>query len=299
MAEVLSSLSDALAGAVEKSGQSVVRIEGRRRHPASGIVWSEDGLIVTAHHVVTRDEDLRVGLPNGETVSASLVGRDPTTDLAVLRVDATSLNTPNWLDAGDIRVGHLVLALGRPGKSMQATLGVISALGESWRTGGGGKIDRYLQTDVVMYPGFSGGPLVSASGQVIGLNSSALMRGVSLTLPVTTIRSVVETLSTHGRIRRGYLGIGAQPVRLPDHLMQELAQEIGLLIVSVEPDTPAHQAGLMLGDTLITLDGERVRHLEELMGLLSGDRVGTQVPARIIRGGEVRDLAVTIGERGS
>lgn len=299
MAEVLSSLSDALAGTVETAGQSAVRVEGRRRHPASGIVWSADGLIVTANHVVTRDEDLRVGLPNGEKVSASVVGRDPTTDLALLRVDASSLGTPNWIGAGQVRVGHLVLALGRPGKSVQATLGVISALGDSWRTGGGGKIDQYMQTDVVMYPGFSGGPLVSASGQIIGLNSSALMRGVSLTLPITTIQSVVETLSTHGRIRRGYLGIGAQPVRLPDHLTQELGQEVGLLIVSVEPDTPAHQAGLMLGDTVISLDGESVRHLEELMGLLSGDRVGTSVPVKIVRGGEVRNVAVTIGERGS
>jgi S1-C subfamily serine protease len=134
---------------------------------------------------------------------------------------------------------------------------------------------------------------------MIGLNSSALMRGVSLTLPITTIQSVVETLSTHGRIRRGYLGIGAQPVRLPDHLTQELGQEVGLLIVSVEPDTPAHQAGLMLGDTVISLDDESVRHLEELMGLLSGDRVGTSVPVKIVRGGEVRNVAVTIGERGS
>jgi S1-C subfamily serine protease len=297
MAEVLSSLSDALAGTVETVGKSVVRVEGRRRQPASGIVWSPDGLIVTANHVVTRDEGVRVGLPNGETVEASLVGRDPTTDIAVLRASG-DLTAATWASDGDIRVGHMVLALGRPGKSMQATLGVISALGGDWRTGGGGKVDRYIQTDVVMYPGFSGGPLADVSGKVIGLNSSALARGVSVTLPASTIKAVVETLATHGRIRRGYLGVGAQPARLPESLAAELSQDVGLLIVAVESDTPASKAGLVLGDTLLSLDGEQVSHLEELMALLSGDRVGKSVTAKILRGGDVRDVKVTVGERG-
>jgi S1-C subfamily serine protease len=177
---------------------------------------------------------------------------------------------------------------------MEATLGVISALGESWRTGAGGTIDQYLQTDVVMYPGFSGGPLVNVSGQIIGLNSSALSRGTSLTVPVATLRRVIDTLATHGRIRRGYLGIGAQPVRLPEELAQRLGQEVALLIVAVEPDTPAQQAGLMLGDTIVTLGGERVQHIEELMALLSGDRVGRQVSAKIIRGGEIREVNVPL-----
>lgn len=296
MAEALSSFSDGLANVVESIGQSVVRIEGRKRQSASGVVWSNDGLIVTASHVVTRDENIRVGLPSGETVEASLVGRDQTTDIALLRA-STGLTAPSWAESGELRVGHLVLALGRPGRTMQATLGVISALGDAWRTGGGGSVDRFIQTDVVMYPGFSGGPLASATGKVIGLNSSALARGISVTLPATTIRSVVETLATHGRIRRGYLGIGAQPVRLPEGLARELNQEIGLLIVGVEPETPASQAGLVLGDTVITLDGEPVRQIEELMAMLSGDRVGKQIPIQILRGGELRTVNVTIGER--
>lgn len=297
MAEVLSTLSAALADAVANAGKSVVRIEGRRRQSASGIVWSADGLIVTADHVVTRDENIRVGLPNGEMVTASLVGRDPTTDIAVLRADG-KLTAPNWVGSDEIRVGHLALALGRPGKSMQATLGVVSALGDAWRTGAGGAVDRYIQTDVVMYPGFSGGPLVDVTGKIIGLNSSALMRGVSVTLPGSTLGRVIDVLSTHGRIRRGYLGIGAQPVRLPEALAQSLGQEVGLLIVSVEPDTPAEQAGLVLGDTIVSLDGDRVRHIEELMAALSGDRVGKEVLVHIIRGGETRDLRVVVGERG-
>jgi S1-C subfamily serine protease len=298
MAEALSSLSDALAGVVESIGQSVVRIEGRRRQSASGVVWSADGLIVTANHVVTRDENVRIGLPNGETAEASLVGRDPSTDIALLRTSA-SLTAPQWAEAADLRVGHLVLALGRPGRTMQATLGVISALGEGWRTGGGGSVDRFIQTDVVMYPGFSGGPLANAAGKVVGLNSSALARGISVTLPASTIRSVIETLAKHGRIRRGYLGVGAQPVRLPEALARELNQEIGLLIVGVEPETPAAQAGLVLGDTILALDGESVHEIEELMATLSGDRVGKQVPVKILRGGEVRTVNVLVGERNS
>jgi S1-C subfamily serine protease len=297
MAEVLSSLSTALAGVVESIGASVVRVEGRRRQSASGIVWSADGLVVTANHVVTRDEDVLVGWPDGEAVAASVVGRDPSTDLALLRVEARSLTVPNWVESGEVRVGHLVLALGRPGRGMQATLGVISALGEGWRTAAGGIIDRYIQTDVVMYPGFSGGPLADAFGNVVGLNSSGLMRGASVTVPAETIRQVAETLATHGRIRRGYLGIGAQPVRLPDALAERLDQEVGLLIVSVESGTPADKAGLVLGDTLVALDGEQVRHIEELMALLSGDRVGKEVSARVLRGGEVREVKIVIGER--
>jgi S1-C subfamily serine protease len=297
MAEVLSSLSTALAGVVESIGASVVRVEGRRRQSASGIVWSADGLVVTANHVVTRDEDVLFGWPDGEAVAASVVGRDPSTDLALLRVEARSLTVPNWVESGEVRVGHLVLALGRPGRGMQATLGVISALGEGWRTAAGGIIDRYIQTDVVMYPGFSGGPLADAFGNVVGLNSSGLMRGASVTVPAETIRQVAETLATHGRIRRGYLGIGAQPVRLPDALAERLDQEVGLLIVSVESGTPADKAGLVLGDTLVALDGEQVRHIEELMALLSGDRVGKEVSARVLRGGEVREVKIVIGER--
>ena len=147
--------------------------------------------MVTAHHVVKRDENITVGLPNGDTVAASLVGRDPTTDLAVLRADA-ALTPAEWSEPESLRVGHLVLALGRPGRTVQATLGIVSALGDQWRTPAGGTVDRYLQTDVVMYPGFSGGALVDAAGKVLGVNSSALMRGTSLALPVPTLRRVVE-----------------------------------------------------------------------------------------------------------
>jgi S1-C subfamily serine protease len=281
---------------VEDGGKSVVRVEGRRRLAASGIAWREDGIVVTANHVVKRDEGVRITGADGAAHEATVVGRDPSTDIAVLQAQDVSLSPAAHGD--EPKVGHLVLALGRPGRTVQATLGIVSALGtEPWRTPMGGQIDRYLQTDVVMYPGFSGGPLVGSDGRLLALNSSALVRGVSVAVPLTTISSVVETLVTHGRIRRGYLGVSTQPVRLPAGAVEELEQETGLLIVGVEPDSPADQGGMVLGDAIVGLDGSRVRHHDDLLALLSGDRVGRKVPVRILRGGQVQTINVTIGER--
>jgi S1-C subfamily serine protease len=277
MTEVLRNLSDDLATTVETAGSGVV--------------------VVTAHHVVERDENINVGTAGGETVAATLVGRDPTTDLAVLRVEGADLAPPTWAEPDGLSVGHLVLGLGRPGRTVQATLGIVSALGEGWRTPAGGRVEPYLQTDLVMYPGFSGGPLVDVAGGVLGLNTSALLRGISLSVPTPTVRQVVETLLAHGRVRRGYLGVGAQPVRLPADLAEGVGQETGLLLVSVEPGAPADGAGLTLGDTIVALDGQPVRHMDELLALLGGDRVGASVPVGIVRGGQTQEMTVTIGER--
>lgn len=298
MSTLLSDLSSALAGAVVTAGPGVVRVSARRRLPATGVAWSADGLVVTSHHVVERDEDITVGLDGGATVGASLVGRDPTTDLAVLRLDGAALSPLPWAEPDALGVGHLVLALGRPGDSVLATLGIIGALGGAWRTPGGGEVDRYVQTDVTMYPGFSGGPLVDASGRILGLNTSALLRGTSLAVPAPTVRRVVEAILTHGRVRRGYLGVGAQPVRLAPSLARTAGQETGLLVLSVEPDSPAERGGLYVGDTIVTLDGEPVGDLDALLARLGGDRVGRSVPVRVARGGDVHAVEVTIGERG-
>lgn len=297
MTEVLRNVSDAMASTVETGGSSVVRVEARRRLPASGVVWSPDGIIVTAHHVVELDDNIGVGLPGAETMPATLVGRDPTTDVAVLRVEANHLTPATWAEPEGLRVGHMVLGLGRPGRTVQATLGIVSALGEDWRTPAGGRIKPYLQTDLVMYPGFSGGPLVDVAGGVLGLNTSALLRGISIAVPTPTLRQVVEILLAHGRVRRGYLGVGAQPVRLPGALVEQLGQETGLLLISVEPGGPADGAGLLLGDTIVALDGLPVRHMDELLALLGGERVGAALPVRIVRGGQVQELSVTVGER--
>lgn len=296
MSDALQTLSNAMAGLVEAAGPSIVRVEARGRVPASGVVWSSDGIIVTAHHVVERDDNIKIGLADGNTVNATLIGRDPNTDLAVLKAETSGLTAATWIDATELRVGHLMLALGRPGKTAQATLGIVSALGGAWRTPAGGDIDHYLQTDVVMYPGFSGGPLLDASGRVAGINSSALMRGVSMTVPAATVKKAVETILAHGRMPRGYLGVGIQPVRLPDALQPQLSQETGLMLMSVEANSPAAQGGLLQGDVLVTLDGQAVRHVDELQALLSSDRAGKPIPVRIVRGGQVHDLTVTIGQ---
>lgn len=299
MTGVLQSLSNDLAATVETVEPSIVRVEARRRLPATGIVWSKDGVIVTAYHVVEREDKIKIGLPNGETVSASLVGRDPTTDLAVLRSEAANLNAPTWatFDSQDVQVGHLVLALGRPGKSVQATLGIISALSKDWRTPGGSQLDYYLQTDVVMYPGFSGGPLVNAAGEVVGLNTSALLRGIKVAIPAPSIGRVVKALLTHGRIKRGYLGVSTQPVRLPAALSEQVSQETGLLVVGVEPDSPADKAGLLLGDTIVSVADSPIRQYEDLLAQLSGDRVGKEIATRVVRGGQVQELTVIVGEK--
>ena len=332
MADALKDLSDALAAVVEQTGSGIVRVNARQRLPATGIVWSDDGLIVTAHHVVEDDEGITVNLPDGSSADATLVGRDPGSDLALLRTTA-SLAAPNWADNDDLKVGHLVLALGRPGERTQATLGVVSAIGDTshrperrqrrkqksrhGRRGGGkfgpgmmwferefsrhmghgGVSGTHIRTDVVMYPGFSGGPLVDAGGQIRGVNTSGLMRGASLTIPVDRVRAAVDTLLSHGRIRRGFLGIGLQPAQLPEALADELEQDTGLLIVSVEADSPATKGGLLVGDMVVALDGEATAELDELLSMLTGDRVGKTVPVKIVRGGQLQEITVTIGER--
>src|SRR5690606_21333723 len=249
MSSVLQSLSDALAAAVETASPGIVRVDGRRRLPGTGIVWSSDGVIVTAHHIVERNENINIGLEGDVIAPAKVVGRDPNTDLAVLKVEA-STTPPVWADGSDgseLKVGHLVLAVGRPGTTVQATLGVVSKISEpqterqprrmrAERRGYGhgrrrwfysiegemyGSVGPVIQTDVVMYPGFSGGPLIDAGGGVRGLNTSALSRGSSVTIPTARVREVIDALLAHGKVRRGYLGIGAQPVRLPTALAEQ------------------------------------------------------------------------------
>jgi len=291
----LETLSNEMASLVESTTPSIVKVDARRRLAATGVVMSEDDVIVTSHHVVTRDDNIHITLSNGTVKEATLVGRDPSTDLAVLRIDESDLTVPNWQSTDGAAVGHMVLALGRPGKSVQATLGVVSALGDAWQSHGGGKIDRYFQTDVVMYPGFSGGPLLGADGAVFGLNTSALLRGTSLTIPTETVQRVAEALLKDGHIKRGYLGVTAQTVRLQESAPTE--QETGLLVVGVEDGSPAAHGGVLQGDVMISLGGSPTRSMEELLALLSGAVVGDEAEIELIRGGNVETVTVTIGER--
>lgn len=291
----LQAVSTDLATLVAQRGDAIVRVAGRRRLAATGIVWSADGFIVTAHHVVERDEGVQVGLADGRTLDATVVGRDPGTDIAVLRVDATELTAAAWLDTAESQVGQLVLALGRPGEQVQATLGVISAVGGEWRTHAGGLIDTYLQTDVLMYPGFSGGPLLSAAGQFVGMNSSGLTRGTSVTIPANTVQRVAEAIAAHGHVPRGYLGIGVQPVRLADALRDTIEQELGLMVMSVEPDGPAATASLMQGDVLLALGEQTLQQVDQLQALLRTLRVGDKIGVQYLRGGVPLETTIVVG----
>ncbi len=296
--EELTRLSSELSSIVEALAPSVVRIEARRRLPASGLVWSADGLVLAASHAIELDEHIRLGLGDGRTVPAALVGRDPATDIALVRAEAGDLTPAPWADPHGARVGHVVLSLGRPGRTVRARLGLLSAAADGWRTAGGAQIERYLEIDADPAPGFSGGPVADASGRVIGMATSSLVRRAVLAVPVPTVRRITDALLAHGRIRRGYLGIGAQPVRLPAALCHEVGQEAGLLLISVEPGSPAEQAGLMLGDTLVSLGPAPVHHLRDVLGLLGAEQIGASLPVRVLRAGRMLEASVVVGERG-
>lgn len=296
MTQAHATLSDLAAAAVEAAGRHVVRIDARRRS-GSGIIWSADGLVVTADHVIHREDGITVGVPAGDTVPAVLVGRDPTTDVALLRVEAAGLGVPVWRDLDGAKVGHVVLALGRPGRTVRAALGILSAIGGAWRTQGGAAVEHYVETDARALAGFSGGPLVDTAGRVLGLYTAGLVRGAALAVPLGTLRRVVDALRAHGRIRRAYLGIATHAAALPAALRDQVGQRTGLLVFSVEPDGPAGRAGVVLGDTIVALDGHPVRRVDDLWGLLDEGRIGAAVTVRVVRAGQIQDLAVVAAER--
>ena len=296
MSASLTTLSDALAGVAETAGPAVVRVSGGRR-PSSGVVWSADGVILTTEHAVRRDDDIVVTLSDGRELAATLVGRDPGTDLALLRVQAGGLPVPGWRETDGLKVGQVVLALGRPGRTIRARLGILSAVGQEWRVPGGGRIDRYLEPDIEPAFGFSGGPLLDAEGRAIGLNTAGLRRGLVLTIPTATLRRVAGDLLAHGRVRRGYLGIAAQTVPVPAALEQAVNQRAGLLVHAVEQGSPAERAGMLIGDLVFSIGGRPVYRADELMGLLTEDRIGATESVRFVRAGKVQEVQVTIGDR--
>lgn len=288
--------SESLAGAVEKAAAGVVRLNGRRRRPSSGLIWAS-GVVVTTHHVLEWEEDIAVGLPDGSTTTAAVIGRDPSTDLAALRVAGPTPEPPEWGDASEVKTGHLVLSLSRPGQPIRASLGMVGAVGDEWRTPMGGRIDTEIQTDLGIHTGFSGSALVDLRGRVLGVNTAGIYRATASVLPTATVRRVVEALLAHGQVRRGYLGIGTQPARLPRELAERLGQPSGLLIVSVEPGSPADQARLVLGDAILAFAGAPLRHPGELLPLLEEERIGKEVPLSLLRAGEVREVRITVGAR--
>jgi S1-C subfamily serine protease len=297
-ANPLVALSQSMAEAVVKAGAATFMVDARPRMPASGIGYSSD-FVLTADHVVERDEDISVMLPDSSRVSASVAGRDPGNDLALLKLSSSS-GLAAETAPGMAQVGQLALAIGRPSEEgLQASLGVVSAVGGPVRTRGGALLEGYLRTDTIPYPGFSGGPLVDASGRVLGLNTSGLTRGMSLTIPAGLAWSVAEALAKHGHVRRGYLGIRSQPVSVTAAQQGALGREqaVGLLLVSVEDDSPALQGGLLVGDILVGLGGEPIADPDELLARLVGSIVGQPTPVQVLRGGQPLTLTVKIGER--
>ena len=295
--DTLGALSDGMADAVESVATSVVRVNGRRRRSGSGVVFAQD-MVLTASHVLEREEDLSVETPDGRTLSARFVGRDHSTDLAVLRVEGLDVE-PAKPAEGDARVGQISLAVGsHSGGGPRATLGVVSAVGGPIRTRRGPRLESYIQTDATPYPGFSGGPLIDARGRVLGILVSSWGRGAAFAIPADEAWRTANALSERGSLKRGYLGILSQPVRLPNGERLGLTQGGGLLVVGVEEGSPAGRGGLIVGDILATLDGQPVEDTDDLLVLLNGDRVGRAVAVKLVRGGELAELEITVGERG-
>jgi S1-C subfamily serine protease len=290
-------LSEEVAAAVASAAPSVVRVEGQRRSPSSGVVWSADGVIVASHHGVDAEEGVPVGLEDGRTVPARVVGRDPGSDLVVLRAEAGGLTPPRWDEGPGPRVGELLIGLSRPGRSARARLGVVSARGSEWRTPAGGRLESYLESDIAPHPGFSGGLLLGPDGRGLGVTTAGLLRGAGMAVPAASVRRVAEALLARGRVRRGFLGVGTQPVALGAELGTRLAQASALLVLSVHPGSPAAEAGLLIGDVLLLAEGEALTSPAALLPFLDEDRVGRDLALRILRGGEPRTVTVRVGER--
>jgi S1-C subfamily serine protease len=295
---VLVELSDALADAAEKAGKATVLVNARRRLPASGIVYATDR-VLTADHIVEREDDIKVMLANGVEISAKVAGRDAGSDLAVLKLER-AVNDVAEVTKTPARLGQIALVLGRPTPDgIEASLGTVSAIGGPIRTGRGGMLERYIRTDSISYPGFSGGPLVAADGTVLGINTSGLTNGAAITIPADVAWKIADALVKDGRIKRGYLGIRSQPVEIPDGVQKSLKREqaTGLLIVGVENNSPASRGGLMVGDILVGVAGVPVNHHDELFARLNGEVAGKSTPIEILRGGQPQTLNVPVGER--
>jgi S1-C subfamily serine protease len=288
-------LSNALAGAVERAAGSVFAVHGRPRVPSTGVQWRA-GLIVTASHTVEPDRDVTLTAPDGRTLSARVAGRDPGLDIAVLRADVDGIPAADVGDDRDLRIGHLVLALGA---GPRASAGIVSALDiRGGRQPGAGEM---LAVDLTLYPGFSGGPLIDVLGRVVGITTSGVSRHLQCAVRAAAVTRLAEHVVRGGKIPRAYLGVGTQPVVLPDHLRERLslAQRTAVIVVNVTPDSPAAAAGQVIGDVIVAIAGHAITEPGDLLAVLQPDRVGKAVTMSILRGGEPRELQVTVGERPS
>ncbi|MGH7936633.1 MAG: S1C family serine protease, partial [Chthoniobacterales bacterium] len=286
------SLSNEAAKAIEIAARSVVAVHGRRRIPSSGVHWRE-GIIVTANHALERDEEITVTLPGGTNLAAALAGRDASTDLAILKIEPQKLPVAERGNAAELKPGNLVLAAGRTAEgTSRASLAMVSVTGPAWHAWTGGAIDLTLRLDRNLHPNLSGGSLMDSEGRALGINTPALSRFAATVIPASTVERVAGELEKRGHIGRGYLGIGMQPVAIPDKLRQslKLANETGLMILSVEAGGPAEKAAVLIGDILVALNGKPLTDTEELATHLSDEHIGKSVKASLVRGGALINL---------
>jgi S1-C subfamily serine protease len=295
----LMDLSDNLADIVGRVGRSVVAVHGRHRMPSSGVIWRH-GVVVTAAHTIRREDGIEVTLTDGRKVAAVLAGLDLCTDLGVLKLDGVDLDPVDSGDARSLKPGHLALAVARADDlGVSADFGVIGSTGGPWRTWRGGQLDALVRLDGGLRPGFSGAALADMRGRVMGICTSALMRGAGMVIPAMTVERVTDELLAKGRVSRGYLGVGTQQVSLLDAWVKEmnLPFSSGLLINSLAPGGPAEQAGVLIGDVLIELDGKPCRDMDDVHAALDSASIGHQLQIALIRGGERHVCSVTVGER--
>jgi len=283
----LIALSDHAARLVATVAGATVSVQAGRQMRSSGIHW-RSGVIVTAEEVLEADDDIKVTLPDGREVPAALAGRDPTTDVAVLRVAPDGLAVAPTGDSAALRAGHVVIAVGSHGGSPVASLGIVSQVGGAWHSMRGGTIDALLRLDLRLGAGIEGGALVDTKGRVLGMVVSG-PRGRALAIPAATIDRAVDALLAKGYVGRGYLGAGLQPLRK--------GQGGGILVVSVDPQGPAARAGLLVGDIVTAWNATPISRVREVIHRLGPDSVGSAVDLSLSRGGAAAGLKVVIGER--
>src|SRR6059036_3602000 len=287
---ILETVSNAIVNVADKLSPSVVRVGAGRWRGGTGTVWSRDGHIVTSNHVLGRTDEIEVGFSDGTKQVAKVVGRDPYSDIALLKIDSDHLSPVEAGDSDALKVGQFVLALANPmGRHPSATYGIVTNPAFSIRSWWGGAPNKVLVTDARLNPGYSGGPLVDARGRVIGINAAyANNRGISI--PVNTVKTVVDKLMQDGKIKRAYMGITAETIRLPDNLV---GQPAGLIIYGVDQDSAAKKAGVAIGDVIVKLDGKPVETLADLRGLLDDGAIGKQVKLSVLRGEKLTELTIT------
>lgn len=296
MSEMPLELSDALADATERAGAAVLRVQGGRRFGASGVAWSAQGLVITSEHGLPEEAEVGLGLPDGSEATATVLGRDPASDVALLRAEGVALQPPTWHEP-EPRVGALVLALARPGGGLRAAQGIVAGLVTPRAGGARARGERLLLTDLRGGPGLAGGLLVDVQGRGLGMNTVSGWRGRPTAVGAGALRRVVAALEAHGSVQRGYLGINAYPAELTARLEPVAGQTQGLVVLGVEPGGPSDQAGLQTGDILLALDGAVMGHLGDLQAWLGEERVGLPARARILRGGTAQELTIAIAAR--